>query len=231
VNGVETLKARLDETLARVERRQSEVRTAREDEMRQLDTRRDEFERVASGWVRAEVIPRLRLLAGALTCGEEPECSPDGCSAWLKVPRKDAYPVSASLSISLVPDAQYRRGYLQLDPVLIPMFAGHPRSVRYECEVVPGPFPQSDAVDNIIVQFLERYLAAGDSNSPYQRDRLVRDPVCGMSIRRTEASDSMSHEGTTYFFCASSCAERFRAGPGRYLKGSGTPDGESGAKP
>jgi Cu+-exporting ATPase len=50
----------------------------------------------------------------------------------------------------------------------------------------------------------------------------VLDPVCGMTVDPDHAADSVTHEGKTYYFCAASCAARFRADPRRYLE---APDG------
>lgn len=44
----------------------------------------------------------------------------------------------------------------------------------------------------------------------------LKDPVCGMAV--TPASPhQQAHEGATYFFCSTSCLEKFRAEPLRYL--------------
>ena len=43
------------------------------------------------------------------------------------------------------------------------------------------------------------------------------DPVCGMTVTPEHAAASVEHGGHTYYFCAESCAARFREDPGRYL--------------
>lgn len=42
------------------------------------------------------------------------------------------------------------------------------------------------------------------------------DPVCGMAIEESAAAGSATHEGATYYFCSSTCQERFEEDPGRY---------------
>ena len=44
-----------------------------------------------------------------------------------------------------------------------------------------------------------------------------RDPVCGMTVDPATAAGSHTHAGHTYYFCAASCLEKFRASPERYL--------------
>ena len=45
------------------------------------------------------------------------------------------------------------------------------------------------------------------------------DPVCGMAVDPATAPDSHEHAGQVYWFCASRCADRFRADPEHYLEG------------
>ena len=45
------------------------------------------------------------------------------------------------------------------------------------------------------------------------------DPVCGMSIDESDAVGTFAHKGTTYYFCAESCLERFAADPDAFLNG------------
>jgi P-type Cu+ transporter len=43
------------------------------------------------------------------------------------------------------------------------------------------------------------------------------DPVCGMSVDSATAAAAWEHGGVAYYFCSTSCLERFRAEPERYL--------------
>jgi Cu+-exporting ATPase len=54
----------------------------------------------------------------------------------------------------------------------------------------------------------------------------VVDPVCGMSIDPADAVGHVDYQGHTYFFCAESCLQRFKADPARYVE-SGQPPVES----
>ena len=46
---------------------------------------------------------------------------------------------------------------------------------------------------------------------------MERGPVCGMTVDPQRASAKAEHAGNTYYFCCKSCAEKFRAEPGKYL--------------
>jgi Cu+-exporting ATPase len=43
------------------------------------------------------------------------------------------------------------------------------------------------------------------------------DPICGMTVDPATAAGRYEHKGLTYYFCAASCLERFRADPERAL--------------
>ena len=55
--------------------------------------------------------------------------------------------------------------------------------------------------------------ASGARSRPAQE----ADPVCGMSVRRTEAKTTL-HEGRVYYFCSPKCREKFEATPATYVK-------------
>ena len=42
------------------------------------------------------------------------------------------------------------------------------------------------------------------------------DPVCGMGVNPATAAANIEHDGTTYYFCSTSCATTFTADPHTY---------------
>src|SRR5438093_345240 len=47
------------------------------------------------------------------------------------------------------------------------------------------------------------------------------DPVCGMTVDPADAAGSYEYRGTTYYFCAESCLERFKEAPGDFVASDG----------
>lgn len=45
----------------------------------------------------------------------------------------------------------------------------------------------------------------------------AHDPVCGMVVKKQNASHTLEHEGDQYFFCSSTCKSKFKVSPERYL--------------
>ena len=52
----------------------------------------------------------------------------------------------------------------------------------------------------------------------------VKDLVCGMDVDPATAAGRSDYKGQTYFFCSSTCKEKFDLDPGQYVgKSAGTP--------
>ena len=52
---------------------------------------------------------------------------------------------------------------------------------------------------------------------PLHEPEMVVDPVCGMTIDPAEAAGSWDYNGQRYYFCHSSCLERFQSDPESFL--------------
>jgi len=50
---------------------------------------------------------------------------------------------------------------------------------------------------------------------------MQKDLVCGMAVDEASAAATSEYKGTTYYFCAQSCKEKFDQSPERYIKGGG----------
>ncbi|MGA2904192.1 MAG: YHS domain-containing protein, partial [Candidatus Korobacteraceae bacterium] len=47
--------------------------------------------------------------------------------------------------------------------------------------------------------------------------KLEKDPVCGMNVDPAKPAATLTHAGKTYYFCCRGCADKFKAGPEKYL--------------
>ncbi len=46
---------------------------------------------------------------------------------------------------------------------------------------------------------------------------MVKDPVCGMTIREEDAAGSITYKGVKYYFCAPVCKVTFLYEPKKYV--------------
>jgi P-type Cu+ transporter len=56
------------------------------------------------------------------------------------------------------------------------------------------------------------------SNEVRIKEKMERDPVCGMNVDPSKASAKVEHGGKTYYFCTPGCAKRFQQAPEKYLQ-------------
>lgn len=54
-------------------------------------------------------------------------------------------------------------------------------------------------------------------NQNYSHSEIVIDPVCGMKIDPSPASESFEYQSKVYHFCSGSCASKFKDDPQQYL--------------
>jgi YHS domain-containing protein len=73
----------------------------------------------------------------------------------------------------------------------------------------------------VCLTWLERHArqrAAGNVRFTRKKeDVMTRDPVCGMPIDEKGAQGKIEHAGRTYYFCASTCREKFAQDPKRFV--------------
>ncbi len=48
---------------------------------------------------------------------------------------------------------------------------------------------------------------------------MATDPVCGMQINESEASNKSEYNGETYYFCSTHCKAQFDKEPEKYVGG------------
>lgn len=200
-------------------RRRADERAARAREMQDLESHRSRFERVVGGWLSFIMLPRLKALADTLPHAGKIAPVSAAFHARVEFGWTELFPVSASLTVSIMPDARYERARVRVEPLLIPMLEGHPAAASSEFDLDAGATRSlAQFLDREILVFATSYLHVRDPDSPYLRHKWVTDPVCGMTFHPSDAVEICTHEGTRYYFCASTCATRFRQDPDHYLQ-------------
>lgn len=54
---------------------------------------------------------------------------------------------------------------------------------------------------------------------------MAKDPICEMEVEPSEAAANYEYEGTTYYFCAVGCKDKFAQDPEKYVESKGSGDG------
>lgn len=70
----------------------------------------------------------------------------------------------------------------------------------------------------MIYRFLQNQYGFSDDFPAKILFPIVKDFVCGMRLSASEAFDKTIYHGTTYYFCASGCRQKFVSNPIQYVK-------------
>jgi xanthine dehydrogenase accessory factor len=77
-----------------------------------------------------------------------------------------------------------------------------------------GPGSQQEIAVAVLAELVAwRHTRSGATAAP----AVAVDPVCGMEVAVSEATETATHAGQAYSFCCSGCRTRFEADPARYL--------------
>ena len=192
---------------------------ARQDVMRVWDERRANFEERTREWMRDTAFPRLCVLSGKFLHAEPAELSNSGLRAGVHLPRTVEFPADATVGVRVVHEAGFERAWLVFEVSIIPMLMDYEQKASLELDVREGDAAAvASFIEARIVHFVADYLRVLDPESYYQKNMVVIDPVCGMTIRRAEAAAIEECEGRKYYFCVAKCRELFVAEPARYVR-------------
>jgi len=75
----------------------------------------------------------------------------------------------------------------------------------------------SDRCRDRFVKNPEPFLASGPAAMDKTTASPATDPVCGMTVDPATAAADLIHEGDTYYFCSTSCRDRFAENPESFL--------------
>jgi YHS domain-containing protein len=176
------------------------------------------FDGVAEALLDESVLPRLTAVAERFSNSLPPYPHSKARCATLEFEATDDFPASARLSVQilLVPGSETVR--VVVETHIIPALMPFTKEGAFELGLQnPDPAQLDSFLDDRLCQFLSEYIRIRNPDSPYQRDRRVTDPVCGMTFHRAEAAATTDREGRTYYFCVEDCKTRFLEEPKRYV--------------
>ena len=186
--------------------------------MNQLEIKEEYFESLASEWLRELVGPRLAALAAPFSNARSMHFPEGSFRAGIMFDHCDEFPVHAQVEVSVTHDEDINHAWVKFTPSIFPILTNPQTQTRCVIDLrAPDIEVLGGVVDKAILLFAADYLKVRDPKSVYQKGHLVQDPVCGMVLRRADATVSIDHEGGKVFFCASSCKEHFEKAPGRYI--------------
>lgn len=211
------LRKRLDSvTLAQHEKQEHDIEQL-EVEMAALAARRLEFSNRAPELFDTVVEPRLQLLAEHLPDSLFQRSSNDKYSGVVTLNRHRRYAAMIEVEASATSDDQVENIVVSYELRIIPVLMEFERK-----DTLVVPLSNVDGI--AVAEFLDMKIEGAvrsyvklTNNPYYQREHLVIDPVCGMTIHEDEAAEVVEYEGRRFFFCAQVCREHFERSPSEFI--------------
>ncbi len=212
------LRARLEEILSKRQAEKQRGQREIEDRMAGIERREKLFQELAPRLFKNLIEPKLKMLEEYFQDARY-QPSEDGQGGKVIFNRDRRFDASATLNMGLALDT-----------------AADTASITYQLHIIPilFTFQAEDSfafplegvhegrirafVEKKILESVENYLKLTEERG-YQKDSMVADPVCGMTINRLDAAASFVYEGNTYYFCVPACRDRFLENPQRFIRG------------
>lgn len=184
-------------------------------EMAESDRRDQRFSEIARRCLDETVLPRLETLASIFPNAGPIERSGDAVSARVTFRSTARFPIGADIFVHLGHDSRIREMLVDWKVEIMPILFNYEReSSHRESLDAYDPARVGHFLEERLLQFTRDYLRVHEPGSPYMESALAVDPVCGMRFSPSEAACIVEHDSRTYYFCAESCRDKFRAGIG-----------------
>lgn len=184
--------------------------------MAESDRREGRFSEIARRCLDETVLPRLETLASIFPNAGPIERSGDAVSARVTLRSTAQFPIGADIAVHLGHDSSIRDLLFGWKVENMPILFNYEReSSHRESLSEYDPARVGRFLEEHLLQFTRDYLRVHEPGSPYMESAVAVDPVCGMRFSPAEAACTVEHDGRTYYFCAESCRDKFRAGIGK----------------
>jgi YHS domain-containing protein len=214
---------RVDEIVAAAGRGREARRQALFIEMTERDAADAGFMRAAER-VHGELIrPRIEAIARHFPDARAEELrTPAGVQVRCVFARSDQYPASVTLTAGLLHDPDRHVASVFQHIEIVPMLAEFEQRTHHDVPLDALERGDADAdiagfLDDALLRFVESYLRL-EIDPRYQRAATTHDPVCGMTITAADAGASVDHAHHRYYFCSTTCRDKFVASPNTFLR-------------
>ena len=130
----------------------------------------------------------------------------------------EEFPASGEVHVAFGHIPQEEKLVAQFQIRVVPLLARFDREAEVTLDLNEAERPRlEEFLDNRLCGFAEEYLRIREPDSPYQKDKVVVDPVCGMPILRSEAAAAVQHGRTTFYFCVDECRQMFESDADAFL--------------
>ncbi len=199
----EKITERLNRHRSATIQRQEQLNT----EMQELINRRAAFENEARRVLTTIVLPRMEAVVRHFDNAVLKEPSNPNLSCTCHFTHTKRFPASVSLTVTAEPGANHEKLNLHQALEILPEFIDYER--HGNLQVALGTSSNDEIgrwVEERMLRFLDTYLEL-EAHPVYQKDNLVTDPVCGMTLPPVQAAGSVKRNDREIYFCSQVCKD------------------------
>lgn len=209
MSGTENFSEKVKERLAKHRSETVQRQDSLNVEMEKLINSRTTFTSEARRVVTSVILPRIRAVADHFDNADVKDSTDPGLSCACHFAHTARFPATATLTVAIGAGANYETLDLRQTAEILPEFIDYER----HCDLQHPLGMSSDEeigrwVEERIFRFLDTYLQL-ETHPVYQKDNLVTDPVCGMSLPLAEAAGSTKRNGQEIYFCSLACRDLY----------------------
>jgi YHS domain-containing protein len=220
------LEQRIQEKLALREERRALRNNHTQRLMNEMDEGMRRYGLVADRLMETIVRPRMERLKECFAALNAPQSEVTRHTCKLLFKHTSEFPATATLELGVTHEGQYKTILVQYDASIIPLFIR--LDGKDQLSMPPEAVDEAKIagwVEEKLLRFVDAYLSLETTNQ-YQAENIATDPVCGMSVNKTDAPAKMEYQGATYYFCIDNCCKKFAENPHRYLTSGKTKAGQ-----
>lgn len=181
-------------------------------EMKQLLGDRERFSNEARRLLQSIVCPRMQDLSVHFEQSLLLPCDETAERCKCEFPHTQQFPATVSLAIGFLPGETSETLKIYSEIIILPIHIEHEKSDQLNFAIGNQSDDQVALwVETKILYFIDKYLQL-ESHPTYQKENLVRDPICGMEISIIEAVGNVEKDKQTFYFCSEACRQAFLKG-------------------
>ena len=176
------------------------------------------YVKTANRIINAVIQPRLEKLVSYFKNASLSSSEPDGRDLICRFEKIPRFPASTTFDFLVSHDADIKKIDITFTLQILPVFIKFDK--RDTLSFSLDDLDESRVakwVENRLLYFLDTYLQL-EHVEQYQKQNIVRDPVCGAQVNKAFAISEMGKDTQIHYFCNEDCRVEFISNPSIYAQ-------------
>jgi YHS domain-containing protein len=174
------------------------------------------YAKIADRIINTVIQPRMKKLVSYFKNASLSSSEPNGFDLICRFERIPRFPASTIFDFLVSHDADIKKIDITFSLQILPVFLKFDKSDTLSFSLDDLDESRlAEWVENRLLYFLDTYLKL-EHIEQYQKQNIVRDPVCGAQVNKAFAISETGKDSQSYYFCNEDCRVEFVSDSGRY---------------